>query len=87
MKHPPPSLLPLPLEPESDTVTETPLLVAVFPAASRAMAVRVWEPFVAVSVFQERAYGGAVISEPRFTPSSLNWTPTTPTLSEAFADT
>jgi hypothetical protein len=36
------------------TVTVTPLLVVVLPAASRATAVRVWEPFATVVVFQER---------------------------------
>src|SRR5947207_900765 len=32
-------------------------------------------------------YGAVRSSAPRFAPSSLNWTPTTPTLSLAFADT
>ncbi len=32
-------------------------------------------------------YGEMVSSAPRFTPSRLNWTPETPTLSEAVADT
>ena len=35
------------------TVTVTPLLVVVLPAASRATAVSVWEPLLAVVVFQE----------------------------------
>jgi hypothetical protein len=35
-------------------VRVTLLDVAVFPAASRATAVRVWVPFAAVAVFQER---------------------------------
>src|SRR6266571_312339 len=59
--------------------------VAALPAASRAMAVSVWEPGAAVVVSQETLYGLAVTSAPRFTPSSLNWTPTTPVLSEALA--
>ena len=31
--------------------------------------------------------GEVVSSAPRLTPSSLNWTPATPTLSDAFAET
>lgn len=38
-------------------------------------------------VFQERAYGALVSSFPRLTLSSLNCTPATLTLSEAFAET
>src|SRR2546430_1172628 len=38
-------------------------------------------------VFQEMEYGAAVTSAPRLAPSSLNCTPTTPTSSEALADT
>src|SRR5437899_7493795 len=69
------------------TVTLTAAEVAVFPAASRATAVRVCAPLVAVGVFQETAYGAVVTSAPRLAPSSLNCTPTTPTLSEAEAET
>src|SRR5207245_4055284 len=69
------------------TVTLTAAAVAVLAAASRATAVRVWVALVAVVVFHERAYGAVVISAPRLAPSSLNWTPTTPTLSEAVAET
>ena len=69
------------------TVTETELEVVVFPAASRATAVRVCEPLVAVVVSQEDEYGEVVSSVPRFTPSNLNCTPATPTLSEAVAVT
>jgi hypothetical protein len=69
------------------TVTLTLLLVVLFPAASRAMAVRVWEPFAIVVVFQEVLWGLVVSSVPRLVPSSRNWTPTTPTLSEAVAET
>jgi hypothetical protein len=36
-------------------------------------------------VFQVPEYGAVVSSEERFTPSSLNCTPITPTLSEAVA--
>src|SRR5207253_918899 len=69
------------------TVTLTAAEVAVFPAASRATAVKVWDPLLAVVVIQARVQRAAVISEPRLTPSSLNCTPTTLTLSEAMAET
>jgi len=51
------------------------------------MAVSVCEAFDAVVVFHETEYGEAVASAPRFAPSSWNWTPTTPTLSDALAET
>src|SRR5437867_2894570 len=70
-----------------DTVTVTATDVVRLPAASRATAVSVCEPLVAVVVFHETAYGTVVSSAPRLAPSSLNWTPTTPTLSDAFAVT
>src|SRR5438132_7883952 len=70
-----------------ETVTVTLAEVAVFPAASRATAVRVCAALVAVVVSHERAYGATITSAPRLAPSSLNCTPTTPTLSEALADT
>ena len=38
-------------------------------------------------VFQVVEYGEVVSSVPRFVPSSLNWTPATPMLSDAVADT
>ena len=38
-------------------------------------------------MFQLVLYGAAVSSAPRFAPSSLNCTPTTPTLSDAVAET
>src|SRR5438552_611852 len=69
------------------TVTLIAAEVAVFPAASRATAVSVCTALLAVVVFHERVYGAVVTSAPRFTPSSLNCTPTTPTLSVAFAET
>src|SRR5439155_27233591 len=65
------------------TVTLTAAAVAVFPALSRATAVRVCAPSHAVVVSHETAYGAAVTSAPRFAPSSWNCTPTTPTLSVA----
>src|SRR6266851_5636773 len=67
------------------TVTFTGAEVVVLPAASRATAVRACAPAVAVAVFQATEYGAVVTSVPRFEPSSLNWTPTTPTLSVAVA--
>src|SRR5881409_437623 len=69
------------------TVTLTALAGAVLPAASRAMAVKLWEPLATRVVFHEREYGAAVTSAPTLTPSSLNCTPTTPTLSVALAET
>ena len=69
------------------TVTATEEEVVVFPAASLAVAVRVWEALVAEVVVQETEYGEVVSSLPRFAPSSLNCTPETPTLSEAEAAT
>src|SRR5437016_13659798 len=62
-------------------VTLTAGEVVALPAASRTTAVRVWTPAAAAVVSQETAYGAAVASAPRLAPSSLNWTPTTPTLS------
>ena len=70
-----------------DTVTVIAEEVVVLPAASLAVAVRVWVPLVVRVVFQEMEYGLEVSSALRLAPSSLNWTPTTPTLSEALADT
>src|SRR5207247_1930314 len=69
------------------TVTLTAPEGAVFPAASRATAVRLCVALVAVVVVHETAYGAAVTSAPRLTPSSLNCTPTTPMLSVALAET
>src|SRR2546427_12034142 len=40
-----------------------------------------------MTVFQAREYGVAVSSRPRLVPSSWNWTPATPTLSDAVAAT
>ena len=68
-----------------ETVTFTAEEVLVFPAASRATAVRTLAPFAVPVVFHEIEYGDELSSEPMFTPSSLNWTPETPTLSEAVA--
>src|SRR4029077_8186061 len=69
------------------TVTVTAALGAVLPAASRATAVSVCEPLLAVVVFQEAAYGAVVSSTPRLAPSRRNCTPATPTLSDALAVT
>src|SRR5204863_371698 len=70
-----------------DTVTVTAAEVVVLPAASRARALSVCDPLAAVVVDQETAYGAAVSSVPSSPPSSRNWTPATPTLSEAVAVT
>src|SRR5258705_9649522 len=45
------------------------------------------EPSLAVAVFHDTEYGAAVSATPRLMPSSLNCTPTTPTLSDALAVT
>src|SRR2546430_17389857 len=71
----------------SATVTLTAAVVAIFPAASRATAVRLCAPSEASVVFQLVGYGAVVTSAPRLAPSSLNCTPTTPTLSVALAET
>ena len=69
------------------TVTLTAAAVAKLPAASRATAVRLCTPSTTARVFQGVVYGAAVTSGPSVAPSSWNWTPTTPTLSEAVAET
>src|SRR5262245_4115927 len=69
------------------TVTLTAAAGVMLPAASRATALRLWVPLLAVVVFHETLYGAVVSSFPRLLPSSLNCTPTTPTLSPAVADT
>jgi hypothetical protein len=68
------------------TVTVMVAEVVVFPAASLATAVRVWAALELLVVFQTLLNGETVSSAPRLTPSSLNWTPTTPTLSAAVAE-
>src|SRR3989475_595016 len=70
----------------SATVTLTAAVAAVLPAASRATAVRMCAPAEASAVFQLVAYGAVVTSAPRLAPSSMNCTPTTPTLSVALAE-
>src|SRR5437867_1436286 len=69
------------------TVTETAAEVVWLPAASRATAVSMWVPSATAAVFQDVEYGATVISAPKFALSNLNWTPTTPTSSEAVAET
>src|SRR5436190_530479 len=73
--------------PSLDTVIVTALEVVTLPAASRARAVKKWKPLAAVAVSQETEYGTLASSAPRLAPSTLNWTLTTPTLSEASAVT
>ena len=76
-----------PLDEPLLTVTLTAALVVRLPAASRATAVSVCGPLLAVVVLQVAEYGEAASSVPRGAPSSMNCTPATPTLSEAVAAT
>src|SRR6267378_3405905 len=69
------------------TVTVTGAEVVALPAASRATAVRVYEPLATAVVFAGTAYGAVVFSAPMSMPLCLNCTPTTPTSSEARATT
>src|SRR5207253_3058431 len=69
------------------TVTVIAPDVVVLPAASRATAVSVCVPLVAIVVSHTAVNGEAVSSAPRLAPSSLNCTPTTPMLSVAVAVT
>jgi len=70
-----------------ETVMVTGDEVVWLPAASRAMAVSVCEPLLAVVVSQEIEYGAFASSAPLLTPSNRNWTPATPRLSDAVAVT
>lgn len=67
------------------TVTVMLELIVILPAASWAMAVRVWLPLLSVVVSQTVEYGAVVSSAPWLPPSIVNWTPATPTLSLAVA--
>src|SRR3989344_9303700 len=69
-----------------DTVTLLPAVEAVLPAASFATALMVCAPLLAVVEFHAIEYGAVVSSAPTFVPSTLNCTPTTPTLSGALAE-
>src|SRR4051794_32251940 len=69
------------------TSTATDADVLALPDASRATAVRVCGPSVALFVSQLVEYGLVVLGAPRSWPSSLNWTLWTPTLSLAVAVT
>src|SRR5947199_369476 len=73
-------------EPLLDTVIVTGLEVVSFPAPAWARAVRVWEPSLSLVVSQETEKG-APVSLPRLALSSLNWTRSTPALSETSAVT
>src|SRR5439155_3250029 len=55
-----------------NTVTVTAAEVVRLPAASRATAVSVCEPLLAVVVFQETEYGAAASDSPWLAPSSRN---------------
>src|SRR5207245_2326708 len=57
-----------------NTVTVTAAEVVRLPAASRATAVSVCEPLLAVVVFHDIEYGVAVSSAPRLAPSNRNCT-------------
>src|SRR5947209_2341469 len=71
-----------------DTVTITDADVVLFPAASRATAASACLlPSAAVVVSQVISYGAVTSSAPSGDPSSVNWTPATPTSSAAVADT
>src|SRR5207244_43143 len=69
------------------TVTETAVEVVVLPAASRARAVKVWEPLLSPVVFRGTGYGLAGCPAPQALPSRQNCTPATPTLSAALPET
>src|SRR5687767_1665598 len=69
------------------TVTATLVEVAVWPTASRATAVKVCEPLVAVVVSQATENGATRSSPPNGAPSTKNLTPATAMLSEAAAAT
>ena len=68
-----------------EILTVTDEEVVVFPAASRAVGVIVYEPLGTVVVSQESEKGAVVSSAPKFFPFSWNWMPTTPILSVAVA--
>jgi hypothetical protein len=69
-----------------ETVTAIAVETVLFPAASLATAVTVWDPLATADVFQDIEYGDDVSSAPTFVPSNLNCTPMTPTLSDAVAE-
>src|SRR2546425_255494 len=70
-----------------ETVTLTTSEVVWLPAASRARAASVWVPLDAIEAFHATEYGAAGSSAPSGAPARLNWTPPTPTLSDAAAET
>src|SRR5947209_1137505 len=67
------------------TVTVTDADVVVFPAPSRARAVRTWVPFEAATELHATEYGAVAASAPSRLPSRKNWTPDTDTSSDALA--
>jgi hypothetical protein len=69
-----------------DTVTVIVDEVVLFPAASRATALSVCDPFATPKVFQLIEYGLDVTSDCKLAPSSLNCTPATATSSVALAE-
>src|SRR5205809_44567 len=70
-----------------NTVTVTAADVVLSFPTRRSSDLSVCDALLAAVVFHETAYGAVVASTPRLAPSSLNCTPTTPTLSEALAVT
>src|SRR5689334_22595795 len=84
-----PPVPPVPPPPDVVLLTVTVMAedVVRLPARSRAIALRVCGPLAAVVEFQARLKGAEVTSLPTLLPSRRNWTPTTPTLSDAFAET
>ena len=65
------------------TVTVTDADVVLRPAASRATAVTAWLPLATLDDDHVTEYGALVSSAPTATPSTRNWTPTTPMSSVA----
>ena len=83
----PPLMTTLPVGGWLSTVTLTFAATVELPPASLARAASTWAPLAVVVVFQVTEYGDVVSSLPRVAPSTRNWTPATPTLSEAVAET
>src|SRR4051812_43398370 len=69
------------------TVTATGVALPLLPAAFRAIAPKVCDPFDSVVVSSGAEYGAAVMKGPQFAPSSVSCTPAMPTLSDAEAET
>ena len=70
--------------PAQYSVTFTPVLVALLPAASNAVAVSMYDPRI-VRFVAQRTENGAADDVPTSDPFAKNWTLFTPTLSDALA--